>query len=167
MLWIAGRGIGREAAGWTALALVGQACALQLVLAGPTVRPQIFRGWNDLLNGPRVVFVAAVVAQAVIVIAGLRSHWPAILPGASRILSWPMALALSAVLIFSATTMPMEVALALASGSVADLVVQAGGHASKFALSLFLLITGFLSLLLAAATVPTATWERLERWWRT
>lgn len=62
---------------WFALALVGQAVALQMIEAGPFVRYQHYKLLNRLFT-ENPLCLTYLAAQTILVVAGLRSHWPAI-----------------------------------------------------------------------------------------
>lgn len=156
----------REAAGWMALLLAGQACALQLVWAGPNIRLQMFRGWGELLRGPRAIFVAALLAQAVLVLWGMRRYWPAVRAHARHIVTWPQAFLVLLLLVFSASTIAPEWAQALAAGDWRGVALRTASHGSKAGLGLFIAMTGLLNLILAAASLPASKWEQVVAWWR-
>jgi hypothetical protein len=156
----------REAAGWIALLLAGQACALQLVWAGPNIRLQMFRGWGELLRGPRAVFLTAVLVQAGIVLWGMRRYWPAVRAHARHIASWPQVVLVLLLVVYSATTIAPEWAQSLAAGNWRGLAVRSASHGTKVALGLLIALTGWLNLILAAATLPARRWERVIGWWR-
>jgi 4-amino-4-deoxy-L-arabinose transferase-like glycosyltransferase len=68
----------RESAGWFALALIGQAVALQMIEAGSSIRYQHYQTWGRLLTWPSVIYLVALIIQSVLVLAGLKSRWPQI-----------------------------------------------------------------------------------------
>ncbi len=166
LFYLAWRKCCREAAFWIALLLAGQACALQLVWAGPNIRLQMFRGWSELLRGPRAVLLAAFLLQTIAVLWGAKKYWPAIGRHLPRLVSWPQALLLLILLAYSATTIAPEWAQALAAGNVRGLAARTASHGTKVALGLLIFATGLLNLLLAVAAIPARPWERVVAWWR-
>lgn len=156
----------REAAGWIALLLAGQACGLQLVWAGPNIRLQMFRGWSGLLKGPRGVFLVALLIQAALVLWGTRRYWPAVRQHARRFFSWWQLLFVLLLLAISATTIAPEWAQALAAGDWRGLATRSASHGTKVALGLVIAVTGLLNLILATAALPVLQWDRAVTWWR-
>jgi hypothetical protein len=78
LLGIAAFGRSRGFALWLALALLGQAAALQLVDAGPLVGYQHLKPWNRLPVETPFLVLAILALQAGLVTLGLRARWPAI-----------------------------------------------------------------------------------------
>lgn len=68
----------RKFAFWFALALTGQAVALQLIEAGPYVRYQHYKTIYHLLTGTHPIILALLIVQIVAVVVGLRTRWPTI-----------------------------------------------------------------------------------------
>jgi len=165
-LFLAWRRCCSEAAGWIALVLAGQACALQLVWAGPNIRLQMFRGWGELLRGPRAIFLAAVLLQAGLVLWGMRRYWPAVRAHAKQFISWPVAVLVFFLVVFSATTIAPEWAQSLAAGNWRSLASRSASHGTKVALGLLIAFTGLLNLILAAASLPGSRWQQVVDWWR-
>jgi hypothetical protein len=60
---------------WLALALVGQAVALQMIEAGPTIRYQHYRPFVRLLDNTKPLLLGFLMLQTVLVLAGLRTRW--------------------------------------------------------------------------------------------
>ena len=80
-LIIFGLGIGgrfRKSTSWFALALVGQAVALQMIEAGTHVRYQHYRSFYSLLTEIHPVLLIYFAVQTALVLAGLRTRWRAI-----------------------------------------------------------------------------------------
>ncbi|CAN5569727.1 hypothetical protein BH10CHL1_BH10CHL1_40080 [soil metagenome] len=80
-LLIVGMGIRsgfKQTVGWLALALVGQAVALQLIHAGPALAYQHYQAFNQLTTGLYPWLLAYLLLQAVLVTVGLRKYWPQI-----------------------------------------------------------------------------------------
>lgn len=166
ILFAAWRNCCKEAAGWIALLIAGQACALQLVWAGAQIRLQMFRGWGELLGGPRAIFFAALLLQTVLVLWGMRRYWPAVRAHARHMVTWPQAVLVLLLLIFSSTTIAPEWAQALAARDWRDLASRTAMFGTKAMLGLLITLTGLLNLILAVATLPDSSWERVVRWWR-
>lgn len=70
----------RTAALWFALALLGQATALQLINAGPSLHYQHYRPLGQVVSGPSWPLLLLLVAQALIVGAGIGRRWSKIRP---------------------------------------------------------------------------------------
>lgn len=68
-------GVARSAV-WIALGLIGQAAALQLIEAGPTVRYQHYAPPDMLVAPDRAGFSAIVIAQAIICGIAVSRQWP-------------------------------------------------------------------------------------------
>ncbi|HET9530261.1 MAG TPA: glycosyltransferase family 39 protein, partial [Blastocatellia bacterium] len=64
----------RKAALWFALAIVGQAVALQMIDAGPAIRYQHYKPLGSLLTGPNLLLLTLFVAQTILVATGLTAH---------------------------------------------------------------------------------------------
>jgi hypothetical protein len=164
VLWVLLRMKGwGAAAGWTALALAGQACSLQLIEAGPRVRPQMLYPWGEILHSSRHIFFFALAAQTIVVAWGA---WRYLRPGIAalrRVISLPGLLVALAVMVFASTTLAPEVAQTFVHGGfAAKLVVQS----SKNVLSMVILLVGLANLALAAASLPPAALEALAARWR-
>ncbi len=155
------------AAGWAALALAGQACALELLWAGHGIRLQMFQGWGVLLNTWRVFFFAGVFLQAALAAWGAWKNWfvqDARGWGAFRsFFSLPQAAVFLALTTFGAVTIAPEVAQALVGG--AGLAARLAVQASKLALALFLLAVSLANLALAAAALPADAVDNLAQRW--
>ncbi len=150
------------AVGWTALVLAGQACAVQLVDVGNLIRPQIFYGWKHLLTTYRIIFLAALGIQALIVLAAVwrrRRQAGKIL---RRILPWPAWAGMLALMGFAAIDFaPADVRAAVSGHFWKTAILQA----VKSAQGLTIFLSGAVALWLAAAAVPEDAWEILcERW---
>jgi len=63
---------------WFALALVGQAVALQLIEAGPHIRYQHYKPFDRLLTETHPLLLVYLTLQTALVVAGLRTRWPKI-----------------------------------------------------------------------------------------
>jgi hypothetical protein len=60
---------------WFALALVGQAAALQLIEAGPYVRYQHYKPFYRLLMVSHPILLFFLLVQTVLVVAGIKNRW--------------------------------------------------------------------------------------------
>jgi hypothetical protein len=67
------------------LAVVGQASALQLILAGPLSHYQHYRYWHWLVRPPYPYLLGFIGLQAIVVAYGIGSRWSAIRGFASTI----------------------------------------------------------------------------------
>jgi hypothetical protein len=153
----------RATAGWAALALAGQAFSLQLLQVGNHIRPQLFFGWTDLLRSYRILFLAALALQALLVSAGVLRRRAEFVKACSRIFPLPAFLGL--------LVLQGLAAIGFAPGEVRGLVL--GGFAraaamqtTKTGLGLLILVVGTLNLCLAAASFPDDALENLHARWQ-
>ncbi len=156
----------RAAAGWAALALAGQACALELLWAGHSIRLQMFQGWGVLLKGWRAPFFAAVFLQGAIVAWGAWREWVRGGGGGwtavRQLLTVPGFILFFVMALYGAVTIAPEVAQALIHGGLASrLAVQS----SKLALAVHLLAVNTANLALAASAIPADALENLSMRW--
>lgn len=63
---------------WLALAIIGQAVALQMIDAGPLVHYQHYRSFGRLLVGNDSLLLIMLAAQTALVAVGFRTRWPTI-----------------------------------------------------------------------------------------
>ena len=68
----------KKSAFWFALALIGQAVALQMIEAGPLLRYQHYKPLNRLLTETHPLLLIFLALQTVLVVAGLRERWQGI-----------------------------------------------------------------------------------------
>lgn len=151
---------------WLALALVGQACALQLVSAGKISHPQLFHPWREILGTYRGVFLLVIFLQGLAVLWFVHRRWsPKIwrwLKGAS-----PVSVAVFLFLcVFASVSVAPNTVRAFESESGA-LVRPLVSEFSRIALGLLLSLTGALNLALIAATVPYETLAKIHGCWET
>jgi hypothetical protein len=153
------------AAFWLALAVAGQALALQLVQAGPDVRLQMFYGWSQMLHSWRLAVLLAVVLHALVVAIGIW-RWLAsdadARRGMSRLLTWPQAMLLLALAAYGCTSMSPEFFRSMVQGGFAK---QAAIQGSKLALGVMLLFAGTANFLLVAVHLPKDVWSKLVARW--
>lgn len=149
-------------AGWAALALAGQAFSLQLLQVGNLIKAQAFFGWTDILRSHRIVFLAALALQAILVAVGVLQRRTEFRKACSRMLSFPALLGL--------LVLQCLAAIGFAPGAVRGVVLEgsvraAGVQATKTGLGLLILVIGTLNLCLAAASFPEDALEKLRARW--
>jgi len=89
---------------WCALALLGQAAALQMIEAGPLMRYQHFKPPGRLLTETPPAVLAIVGLQTLLVAVGLSRRWPAIRRELYRVLRpWQLLGVVLAISVFAAT----------------------------------------------------------------
>jgi 4-amino-4-deoxy-L-arabinose transferase-like glycosyltransferase len=157
---------GREwavAAGWFALLVAGQACALQLIEVGPVIRLQIFFRWRDLVLTWRLGFLMALAAQFLLVAWCGRRWLPPFCPRWRQFFTWKTALVWLALMAYAGATIAPGVAQALVRGGIGAQLAQ---HSSKAALSLLIAFTGLLNLILAVEAIPAGALDRWRERWR-
>lgn len=161
-LGLRARGWG-TAAGWTALALAGQACSLRLLEADHNIALQAFIGWADLLGSWRIVFLFALGAQALIVSWGAWKYFRE-KPCAN---SWTMPRApwvcLFVLFLFCSATIAPQVAQAFVHGGFLKKALM---HLTKIVLGMTILVVGAVNLGLTAAHLPENIWARWVARWR-
>src|SRR5215813_753112 len=86
----------KRSAFWFALALIGQAAALQLIDAGNLLHWQHYKPFN-LMVSHDLPALLVVIVQTVIVLVGLRPHWDAIRVWLSQNLRWWQGLGIALV----------------------------------------------------------------------
>lgn len=65
----------RRSAFWFAVALVGQALALQMIEAGPQIRYQHYMNPSRLFEWPAFLLVVGFTGQCLGVVLGIKTHW--------------------------------------------------------------------------------------------
>lgn len=110
----------RLAAFWFALALVGQAVALQMVEAGPFIRYQHYKSLGRLFEESPALAVFLGV-QCVLVIVGLKARWASLRGWLSDTFRWWQLVAIAVVFILTSATVSRDlpaylVELAFAAG---------------------------------------------------
>jgi 4-amino-4-deoxy-L-arabinose transferase-like glycosyltransferase len=164
ILWLATRRSRlREAASWTALALAGQACSLQLLWVGSDIRLQLFWGWSDLLHSGQGIFLIAVVLQGMVVLASSIGLLFSNIIEIRRVMTWRKAILLLIACAFCATTIQPEVAQTFVAGTKFGSTALV--YLTKVALGLFVFGTGALNLILAVRAMPDDTLERIRHGW--
>jgi hypothetical protein len=159
-LWVATRRWrSHNAFAWVALALAGQACALQLLWVGNNVRLQLFWGWSDLLSSLQGIFLIALLLQVAIVAWGARRLYSGARRCQPQLLSWGQTLVFLLLAAFAAMTIHPGVPIALLHGGFARQVLV---HASKVALGLTIFGVGAMNLILAASALPADIWNSVS-----
>ncbi len=102
----------RKAAAWLALALIGQATALQMIDAGPTMHYQHYRPIQFLIqHSPWLIVLFAV--QAVLALAGLRSRWSSVKSWLARNFKFWQLAGIGIVFVVTSATVSREARLYL------------------------------------------------------
>jgi hypothetical protein len=89
---------------WLALALMGQAVALQLIEAGPYMRYQHYKTLSRLLEETNPLLLLCVVVQTALVLAGLKTRWPKIRAWFSQTLKPWQLFGIGLIFFFSSAT---------------------------------------------------------------
>lgn len=120
----------RAFAGWTALALFGQAISLQMIDAGRFTRFQQYRPLSVLLTDDLFLAILLLL-QIIIVVFGIKAHLPNIRSWLLRTFSiWQIA-AIAAILFFAGAALAKDISLYVTSLSIAA-VVQLTNLANVF-----------------------------------
>lgn len=117
----AGGGL-KKSAFWLALALIGQAVALQLIDAGTFLRYQHYKPVGRLLAESHPLLLAFLSLQTALVVVGLRERWPKIRAWLESTFNGWQLLGVSLVLIFTSATVSRDIAAYLAEIVFAALV---------------------------------------------
>jgi hypothetical protein len=94
---------------WFLLALVGQAVALQMIDAGPTIHYQHYRPLGWLLTGAHPLLLVFLGAQTVIVVAGIKSQWSKIRAGMGRVFKPWQFLGIGLIVVFSSAALSRDI----------------------------------------------------------
>ncbi len=94
---------------WFALALVGQAVALQMIEAGPLIHYQHYKPFDRLLTGTHPLLLIYLAVQSTLVAAGLRTRWPSIRAWTGRSFNVWQLLGVGLVFFLSSATVSREV----------------------------------------------------------
>ena len=98
---------------WFALALFGQAVALQMIEAGPLTRYQHYKPFNRLFVETHPLLLIFVLLQTVLVVAGVRGHWPSIWAWLrNNFKGWQLS-AISLIFVFSSATVSRDIGVYL------------------------------------------------------
>src|SRR5262249_16437648 len=100
----------KRSAFWFALALIGQAAALQLIDAGNQLHWQHYKPFNLMLRNDLPALLV-VIMQTVIILVGLRRRWNAMRAWLSQNLKWWQGLGIALVCVASAAAVQRDVRL--------------------------------------------------------
>jgi 4-amino-4-deoxy-L-arabinose transferase-like glycosyltransferase len=120
----------RITAFWFALALIGQAAALQLINAGNLLHWQHYKPFNIMLSDDLPALLM-VITQSIIVLASMRSRWNAIRTCLSQNLRWWQGIGIALVFVASAAAVQRDVRL-YAGGVIFAVFIQAINVANLF-----------------------------------
>jgi 4-amino-4-deoxy-L-arabinose transferase-like glycosyltransferase len=110
----AGNGRLKNFALWFALALVGQAVALQMIEAGPLLHYQHYKPFGRLVSGTDLLLLVFFLAQATFVAAGVTSHWPGIRAWMGRTFKIWQVLGVSVIIFATSATVSRDTGFYLA-----------------------------------------------------
>lgn len=144
--WAVGRPI-LSAASYAALALVGQAAALQLIEAGPYVRYQHYIPYPRLLADPNVLVWVLLGIQTAFVAGGVVRLWPTIRQWLGSMRPWQLAFVGLGFFLTSAT-----------------LAWPPSVYIVELCLATFVQAVNLLNLLLVAAALPESALARFRMW---
>lgn len=149
MILAAGLGTAwQRCAGLLALALVGQACALEMIFAPPYNILQRYLPWKQLLASGKCIFLIGLLAQTVITVRAARALLPAMLGCLSRALSLQRLLFLLAIMGFAGANFSRDPAR----------------YAGELVLAGWAISVNLLNLVLVAAAVPGDALRKAFRW---
>jgi 4-amino-4-deoxy-L-arabinose transferase-like glycosyltransferase len=138
----------RGSAGWLGLGLVGQAVALQLVDAGPTLRYQHYKPFSHLLVQSHPFLLLFLAGQTALVAAGVRRRWAVIGPWVRETFTAWRACAVGLVFALSSATVSRQVPAYLA----------------ELPLAAFVQSLNLATVVLVSWALPEETLVRLQRW---
>ncbi len=99
------RGNYKNAGLWFALAVIGQAAALEIINAGTAIHYQHYRLFPELVSSPYRYFLVILIIQALIVVWSLRNRWRVIWTSITAALNyWQLGL-LACVFLFSSAAL--------------------------------------------------------------
>jgi 4-amino-4-deoxy-L-arabinose transferase-like glycosyltransferase len=150
------------AAGWSALALIGQLSSFQLLDVGPRIKLQLFHRWETLLGTPRVVFLLFLAAQAACVLWAVRRDWPTIRDRLARLFTERQLLIFLTLTAYSAITVATVFVQSFWAGGFREQIVR---HAGYLLLALCVSAIGALNLFLAVRSLPDDGVQRAAAWW--
>lgn len=141
----------RRAAFWFALALVGQAVALQLIEAGPFIRYQHYKPLGRVL-GETPALAIFLGVQCVLVIVGFKGYWGSTRAWLANHFRWWQLVSIGLIFAFTSATVSREIPAYLS-----ELVFAAGVQAINLA-----------AIVLMALAIPEETLaslgQRFERY---
>ena len=133
-----------------AVAVFGQASALQLLDVGPRIRIQHYFLWSELLLWPRWLFLGVLVGQTVIVLRAMRARWRSLWQGAHQLLTKGQMVLLVGVMAFAGVAFSRD-------------PLQYGW---ELVLAAWIIAINGLTLMLVAAVVPEDGLGKWAKWWR-
>ena len=113
----------RQFSFWFALAMVGQAVALQLIEAGTVVRYQHYKPLNHLLSETSPILLIYLVIQMTLVGVGLKARWPQIRDNLNNLFCWRQRLGIGLILFVFSATVSREISLYLTELAFAALIL--------------------------------------------
>ena len=93
---------------WLAVALVGQAVALQMIEAGPQIRYQHYKSLGRLFTETHPLLLIFLSLQTVLVLCGLKSRWPEIRVWLARTFNAWQLLGIALVFILTSATVSRD-----------------------------------------------------------
>jgi hypothetical protein len=112
----------KKSACWFAIALIGQAVALQLIEAGPFLRYQHYKPLSRLVTETHPLVLIFLAAQSALVVVGLRGRWPKIRVWLGSTFNGWQILGVSLLFVLTSATVSRDVATYLAEIVFAALV---------------------------------------------
>jgi len=112
----------KKSAYWFALALIGQAVALQLIEAGPFLRYQHYKPLSRLHTETHPLLLTFLAVQSALVLVGLRGRWPKIRAWLGNTFNGRQLLGVSLIFILTSATVSRDVATYLTEIVFAALV---------------------------------------------
>ena len=94
---------------WLALALVGQAVALQMIDAGPLIHYQHYRPLDWLLTGNHPLLLVFLAVQTVLVVLGIKTRWSKLRVWIGRTFKVWQLLAVGVIFFFSSAALSRDV----------------------------------------------------------
>lgn len=137
----------RKSAFWFALALVGQATALQLIEAGPYVRYQHYKPFYRLFTESNQILLIFLLIQTVLVVAGIKNRWSIIRNWLHQNFKFWQLLCLGLFFIISSATVSKDI-----SGYVVEIFFAA-----------FVQAVNLGNIILIVWTIPEDTLVRLSQ----
>lgn len=134
----------RLAAGWLAMALIGQSAALQMIDAGQALHYQHYRSIQSLMqHSPWLILILA--GQTILALAGWRKHWIGVKSWLSRNFRFWQLAGIAIAFIVTAATVSREV----------------GAYLQELPFAAFVQFINLMTLALAVLSVPN---EVLAQW---
>ena len=99
----------KKFAGWFVLALVGQAVALQMINAGPSIHYQHYKPVEYLLTGTHPLLLIFLAVQTVLVVVGIKTRWSKLRIWIGRTFKVWQLLAVGLIFFFAGATVSREI----------------------------------------------------------